>query len=127
MRGSRGCGGLSVDGSAVFKKRLSIPQPAQRLVFIDEGLASPDAYAVRYTQVMWWDQPVTRHGDGTNFGYADGHADCFKWKGGETVKQGRKNVRTWQGNFSPQTSEGVGDVVWMQQGIWGKPVYKPNM
>lgn len=119
--------GRSVDGSPVFKRRIRIPQPSERLVFIDEGLASPDAYAVRYTRAMWWDQPVTRHGDGNNFGYADGHADYFKWKGLETIKQGRRNVRSWQGNFEPQTDDGVRDVVWMQQGIWGKLAYNPSL
>jgi prepilin-type N-terminal cleavage/methylation domain-containing protein len=40
--------GRSVDGSPVWKKRILVPQPAQRLIYIDEGLASPDAYSVRY-------------------------------------------------------------------------------
>ncbi len=30
--------GRSVDGSPVFKKRILVPQPAERLLFIDEGL-----------------------------------------------------------------------------------------
>jgi len=52
--------GRSVDGSPVFKKRVQIPQPTERLLFIDEGLSSPDAYSVRYTSREWWDQPDSK-------------------------------------------------------------------
>jgi prepilin-type N-terminal cleavage/methylation domain-containing protein/prepilin-type processing-associated H-X9-DG protein len=117
--------GRSVDGSPVFKKRILVPQPAQRLIFIDEGLSSPDAYSTRYNEPKWWDQPVTRHGDGTNFACADGHAEYHKWEGIETIKQGRDNVRTWVGLFAPATEEGREDVQWVQRGIWGKLGYGP--
>jgi len=115
--------GRSVEGSPVFKRRLLIPQPAERLVFIDEGLASPDAYSVRYSQPRWWDQPVTRHGDGTNFAYADGRVGYHKWKANETIKHGRKRTRTWEGFFTPETAEGLEDLQWIQKGIWGKLGY----
>jgi prepilin-type processing-associated H-X9-DG protein len=115
--------GRSVEGSPVFKRRMLVPQPAQRLIFIDEGLSSPDAYSTRYSEPKWWDQPVTRHGDGTNFTYADGHSEYHKWKGIETIKQGRDNVRTWVGLFNPVTEEGKEDVQWVQRGIWGNLGY----
>jgi len=115
--------GRSVEGSPVFKRRLQMPQPAKRLVFIDEGLSSPDAYATRFKQPMWWDQPVTRHGDGTDFSFADGHTEYHKWTGLETIKQGRNNVRTWQGDFTPTTDEGREDLKWVQRGIWGEIGY----
>jgi prepilin-type N-terminal cleavage/methylation domain-containing protein len=116
--------GRSVDGSPVFRKRILVPQPAERLLFIDEGLSSPDAYAVRYLAPQWWDQPVTRHGDGTTFSHMDGHADYHKWQGIETIKQGREHERRWSGDFRPTTEEGVADVQWMQMGIWGKMGYQ---
>jgi prepilin-type N-terminal cleavage/methylation domain-containing protein/prepilin-type processing-associated H-X9-DG protein len=112
--------GRSVDGSPVWKKRILVPQPAQRLLYIDEGLASPDAYSVRYTTKQWWDQPTTRHGDGTTFSYADGHSDYHKWVGAETVKKGRLSVRSHPGIWGPVTEEGIEDVQWVQIGIWGK-------
>ncbi len=115
--------GRSIDGSPVFKRTMKIPQPALRLVFIDEGLSSPDAYATRYKMPKWWDQPVTRHGDGTNFSFADGHVEYHKWTGLETIKQGRNNVRTWEGDFFPSTDEGIADLQWVQKGIWGKLGY----
>jgi prepilin-type processing-associated H-X9-DG protein len=112
------------DKSPQFKKRLRIPRPAERLIFIDEGLSSPDAYATRYVAPTWWDQPVTRHGDGTNFAFADGHADYHKWTALETIQLGRNHERTWVGNFAPTTPEGEEDLEWVQLGIWGKLGYK---
>jgi len=117
--------GRSVDGSPVWKRRMQVPLPAQRLLFIDEGLSSPDAYSTRYLTPEWWDQPVTRHGDGTTLSYTDGHADYHKWSGTETVKKGRTNIRSHPGIWRPTTEEGVVDVQWMQMGIWGKFGYKP--
>ncbi len=118
------CNGRSVDGSPVWKKRLRIPQPAERLIFIDEGLASPDAYSTRYITVEWWDQPCCRHGDGTTFSYGDGHSDYHKWVGNETVKRGRHDVRSHPGIWGPTTQEGITDVQWTQMGIWGKLGYQ---
>jgi len=116
--------GRSVDGSPVFKKRILVPQPSQRLLFIDEGLSSPDAYSVRYITPEWWDQPTTRHGDGTTFSFMDGHADYHKWQASETIKKGRENVRSHPGIWGPTTEEGIADVQWMQMGIWGKIGYR---
>jgi prepilin-type N-terminal cleavage/methylation domain-containing protein/prepilin-type processing-associated H-X9-DG protein len=116
--------GRSVNGSPQFKRRIKIPEPAHRLTFIDEGLSSPDAYATRYVEPKWWDQPVTRHGDGTNFACADGHSEYHKWKGVETIQRGRNNERTWAGDFTPATEDGTEDVQWVQRGIWGKLGYK---
>jgi prepilin-type N-terminal cleavage/methylation domain-containing protein len=115
--------GRSVDGSPVFKKRILVPQPAERLLFIDEGLSSPDAYSVRYITAQWWDQPTIRHGDGTTFSHMDGHADYHKWQGAETIKKGRANVRSHPGIWGPTTEEGIADVQWMQIGIWDKMGY----
>jgi prepilin-type processing-associated H-X9-DG protein len=102
--------GRSVDGSPVWKKRILVPQPAQRQLYIDEGLASPDAYSVRYTTKQWWDQPTTRHGDGTTFSYADGH-----WTPGgglETVKS--RPVSAPIRNLGEVTEEGI------KMSKWGK-------
>jgi prepilin-type N-terminal cleavage/methylation domain-containing protein len=117
--------GRSVDGSPVFKRRMQVPQPAERLVFIDEGLSSPDAYATRYNRPTWWDQPMTRHGDGNTFSCADGHTEYHKWTGLETIKQGRDHARTWSGDFAPSTPEGLEDLQWVQRGIWGELGYQP--
>ena len=62
---------------AHIKRRTEItnPSPAYRLVFIDEGWVTPDAFAVYYDTEQWWDDAPVRHGDGTNVSFADGHSD----------------------------------------------------
>jgi len=117
--------GRTVDGSPQFKKRILVPQPSERLLFIDEGMSSPDAYATKYLRPEWWDQPTTRHGDGTTFSFMDGHADYHKWTGSETIKKGRQNVRSHPGPWVATTPDGIRDVQWMQLGIWGKFGYTP--
>jgi len=110
------------------KKRSEIrPNPALRLVFIDEGYMTSDAYAVYYQQETWFDSPPVRHGDGTALSFADGHADHWKWKGTDTIKHARDEENTGpQVGWKPQTESGFRDLYDMQRGTWGKLGYKPT-
>ncbi len=117
--------GRSVAGSPVFQKRMNIPRAGERLVFVDEGLSTPHAYATRYEESRWWDMPPVRHGNGTNFSYADGHAEYKKWAAPETIENGQNSLSMrWVGSFLPETTDGKRDVYWVQMGIWGKVGYK---
>ena len=114
---------------AHIKKRSEItnPAPAFRLVFIDEGWVTPDAFAVYYDQEVWWDDAPVRHGDGTNVSFADGHSDYKKWKGIETIKNGRALERGHAGaGFVPTSSDGYDDLYWMQKSTWGRLGYTPT-
>jgi len=107
---------------AYVKRRSEIydPAPAYRLVFIDEGWVTPDAFAVWYRQEQWWDDPPVRHGDGTTVTFADGHAEYHKWKAVRTIKIGREATRTHSGGgWAPQTDLEREDLHWMQEGCWG--------
>ncbi len=115
--------GRSIDGSPQFKRRLKMAQAARKLIFVDEGLASADAYATKYLTPAWWDQPSTRHGDGTNFSYADGHSEYHKWGALETIHKGRDSVHRHPGIWAPSTEDGLADLHWVQCGIWGKLGY----
>ncbi len=111
---------------AYIKKRSEIrsPAPPLRLVFIDEGWITPDAYAVYFTQETWFDAPCVRHSDGTGVTFADGHADYWKWKAAETIKNGRAASPTNPGTgWAPSTNEGKEDLHRMQKGCWGKLGY----
>ena len=113
---------------AHVKKRSEIrnPAPAYRLVFIDEGYMTSDAYAVNYDQEQWWDDPPVRHGDGTNISFADGHVEHWKWRGTDTIKRARLVADSHQGNWTPETQEGFEDLYQMQKGCWGKLGYTPS-
>jgi len=112
-----------------IKNRSEIynPAPAHRLVFIDEGWISPDAFAVHYGgEERWWDDPPVRHGDGTNVSFADGHCEYKKWKGIDTIKRGRSVERGHAGDWTPETYDGRQDLYWMQKATWGKLGYTPQ-
>lgn len=109
----------------MIKRRTEIadPVPAYRLVFLDEGRISPDAYAVNYLTPRWWDPPFVRHADGTNVSYADGHSDYWKYKGKETIEIGKLTASPQQYGYSPTTPDGIEDVKRMQIATWGRLGY----
>lgn len=111
-----------------IKRRSEIhnPAPSYRLVFIDEGWMTPDAYAVYYASEQWWDDPPVRHGDGTNVSFADGHAEHWKWKGMDTIKRARLVEFNHQGAWAPESQEGFEDLYQMQRGCWGRLGYTPS-
>jgi prepilin-type N-terminal cleavage/methylation domain-containing protein/prepilin-type processing-associated H-X9-DG protein len=106
---------------------ITNPSPALRLVFIDEGRMTTDAYAVWYRQETWFDSPPVRHGDGSTVSFADGHAEHWKWKGTDTIKHAREEENTGPDtNWAPSTSAGYQDLYRMQKGCWGKLGYEPT-
>jgi prepilin-type processing-associated H-X9-DG protein len=106
---------------------ITNPSPALRLVFIDEGFMTSDAYAVWYRQETWFDSPPVRHGDGTTLSFADGHVDHWKWKGTDTIKHARDEENTGPDTgWAPTTPAGFRDLYRMQRGCWGKLGYTPT-
>ncbi|MGA1979792.1 MAG: hypothetical protein ABSG99_04395 [Sedimentisphaerales bacterium] len=106
----------------VIKSRTQIPRPQDRMVFVDEGWATPDSYAVFYNTERWWDSPPVRHGDGATFSFADGHSEYWKWSQ-ETVDIGKH----LQNNANPVTPDGKEDLYRVQKAVWGKLGYTPSV
>jgi prepilin-type processing-associated H-X9-DG protein len=116
--------GKRVGRTVLMVKKLSeitVPSPARRLVFLDEGRISPDSYAAEYLRPRWWDPPFVRHGDGTNVAFADGHSDYWKFIGKETIEAGKRADPAY--SFAPTTEDGLADVRRMQEVIWGRVGY----
>jgi prepilin-type N-terminal cleavage/methylation domain-containing protein/prepilin-type processing-associated H-X9-DG protein len=121
------------------RNEIMHPPPAYRLVFIDEGAMTSDAFAVNYSQEHWWDDPPIRHGDGASVSFADGHADWHKWKGRWTVAWGRETIGSHAGGSNQPgktlplsnkviqpTQDDFDDLYWMQKGCWGRLGYTPT-
>lgn len=116
-----------VKGAHVKKRTEILPALALRLVFIDEGYMTADAYAVNYTTERWWDNPPVRHGDGATLSFADGHVEHWKWVGMDTIQRARDQENLPPGtNWTPETDEGFHDLYRVQRGCWGKLGYTPN-
>jgi prepilin-type N-terminal cleavage/methylation domain-containing protein/prepilin-type processing-associated H-X9-DG protein len=115
-----------VKGAHVKKRTEIKPNLAQRLVFIDEGFMTSDAYAAYYQQATWFDNPPVRHGDGVTVSFADGHVEHWKWRAGETIKYAREHENKPPVNWTPTTDEGFEDLYQVQKGCWGKLGYKPS-
>jgi prepilin-type N-terminal cleavage/methylation domain-containing protein/prepilin-type processing-associated H-X9-DG protein len=118
--------GVRVGNTVLMVKRrteITVPGPAYRLVFLDEGRITPDSYAIHYVIPKWWDPPFVRHGDGTNVSFADGHSDYWKYRGAETIKVGK--MVNPPHHYAPTTNEGLDDLQKMQIAVWGRLGYTP--
>ncbi len=102
-----------------IKLLARIARPGERFVFVDEGKISPDSWTVHYNQESWWDKPTVRHGDGTNFSFADGHSEYWKWKDPRTVKLAKDKI-------SDSHQPGNPDLHNVQKAAWGKLGYTPT-
>ncbi len=114
--------GLKHNGRMLWVHKTSeISQPATRLVFIDEGWATPDSFATHWnSNWTWWDNPPCRHGDGTNVSFAEGHVEYHKWKGVTTVKFGREHQDYHADGPVPVTEEDYDDLRFVHNGCWGQ-------
>jgi prepilin-type N-terminal cleavage/methylation domain-containing protein/prepilin-type processing-associated H-X9-DG protein len=119
--------GVRVGRTVLWVKKtveISVPGPASRIVFLDEGRVTPDSYATHYLNETWWDPPHVRHGDGTNVSFADGRSDYWKWKGKKTIEDGKLANPLHQ--MVPTTPDEYEDLHNMQKAVWGRLGYTPH-
>ncbi|MBN2133370.1 MAG: prepilin-type N-terminal cleavage/methylation domain-containing protein [Sedimentisphaerales bacterium] len=124
MNGAETPLGMPVDQAppgVYVKRRTEIKRPGDRMVFVDEGKTSPQSWTIWYTRASWWDMPPVRHGDGTNFSFADGHAEYWKWQDVRTVKLA-KNPAT---NGDLVALSDNPDIQRVQRAFWGRLGYTP--
>ncbi|MGB7582638.1 MAG: prepilin-type N-terminal cleavage/methylation domain-containing protein [Sedimentisphaerales bacterium] len=122
----------------VIKRIGEITKSKERIVFQEEKRISPDAFQFSYSTSAdpYWtsDVPNIMHGNGANFGFADGHADYFQWKCPSTLTicQIVANGGTVTGNdltntYKPQADTEKcgggntynGDAKWVENAVWG--------
>jgi prepilin-type processing-associated H-X9-DG protein len=61
-----------------------------------------------------------RHGDGTDFSFADGHSEYWKWGDQRTIEYGKMMPG------SDPAQPGNPDLHRTQQAVWGKLGYTPT-
>jgi len=99
------------------------PPAVKRMVFIDEGAATPGCFTCPYLYPGWGDQPPVRHGDGTTVSWADGHVSHMKWRASETIKYAKEG-RDWHHAWlMPQTEEGLREIREFKRCVWGRVGY----
>ena len=122
----------AIPGAAQQIKTLKtqIRNPSEQIVFLDEGRLSPASWTIHYDQERWWDQITARHGDGTNFSFADSHTEYWKWKDPRTLEVAKMDIGTWQNsartNTAQSTQQGNEDLHRVQRGVFGKLGYTPT-
>ncbi len=105
-----------VDYSFVMKRRSRIKRPDKRIVFIDEGRATPDSFGVNFSTEVWLDRPPIHHYDGTIFSFADGHVEYWKWQEQRTIEIGR------MGGYNIPAPDSI-DLQRVQLAVWGELGY----
>lgn len=108
--------------------RTQIRNLSEQIVFLDEGRLSPASWTIWYDQERWWDQITARHGDGTNFSFADGHSEYWKWKDPRTLAVAKADYTQWQssGRHGPESMQmGNADLQRVQRGVFGNLGYTP--
>jgi prepilin-type N-terminal cleavage/methylation domain-containing protein/prepilin-type processing-associated H-X9-DG protein len=86
----------ATNGTFVKMNAMVLPTPTKASVFIDEAAYSIDnnvlgiyppqldptgAFLVPGTSTGFWNLPTSRHNNGCNLSFADGHAEHWKWLG----------------------------------------------
>jgi prepilin-type processing-associated H-X9-DG protein len=110
---------------------MEIRRPGERAVFLDEGRLSPSSWTIWYDQERWWDQITARHGDGTNFSFADGRAEYWKWEDLRTIEVAEMDYDYWQNTVRNNDSlvlplsSGNPDLYRVQKAVWGELGYDP--
>jgi prepilin-type N-terminal cleavage/methylation domain-containing protein/prepilin-type processing-associated H-X9-DG protein len=110
----------------VAKRMGQIRSSKERIVFFEERMITPDTFVFSYntnkTFVYWEsDAPDIMHGNGGNYGFADGHADYHKWECSSTVELAKCSVTggcKGYTTYRDACKDNV-DARWVHNGVWG--------
>jgi prepilin-type processing-associated H-X9-DG protein len=120
-----GSGDLYNPKGLVLKRMGQLKRSSERILFFEEKKISPDAYqfpAFTSGAITWkYDKPNVMHGDGANFGFADGHAEYHKWECSTTIRWAKTQGDNQETNYptSAELSSCSKDYDWLLNGIWG--------
>jgi prepilin-type N-terminal cleavage/methylation domain-containing protein/prepilin-type processing-associated H-X9-DG protein len=124
----------------IIKRLGQIKKSKERVVFFEEKNISPDAFQFPYDSVdPYWidDLPNIMHGNGANFGFADGHAEFFEWKCQSTlalcqaavsdVAMSTSQLATYKSSAAAEQCGGGNiynyDAKWVENAVWGNSLF----
>jgi prepilin-type processing-associated H-X9-DG protein len=116
---------LSISGAteSMFIKRLSdIRNPGWRMLFIDEGWATPSSWSIMYKTQQWWDIVPERHASGTTLAFADGHTEYWKWDDDRTrqfAREAEQLVNPNDATYWRRVEPGNEDIRRLVTAVWG--------
>jgi len=105
--------------SRTIMKKSQIKRTSERAVFIDAGRATTGACFLPYdlssiNGLSYGGAPPARHGMGTTFSFADGHAEYKKWTDPHAIKAAKLD---WGGDAGPDNCDC--DLRWYVRAVWG--------
>ncbi len=115
------------NASMLINSRLKLKQAARRMLFLDEGACTPSTWSIYYSQPKWWDPVPIRHGNGTVVGYADSHAEYWKWRDQRTINFGKEAAALANPNDAAswgRVEEDNADLAGLIRAVWGNVGWK---
>jgi len=123
----------------IAKRIGQIKNSKERIVFLEERRISGDTCIFPYKTIddataphLYWDGdvPNVMHGNGANFGFADGHADYHQWVCATTLEMAKRSpsLPPLRGSdYDPYWTRarnecGNVDAKWMENAVWGVSV-----
>jgi prepilin-type processing-associated H-X9-DG protein len=123
---------MGIPEGPVAKRMGQIKKASERIVFLEERRISGDTYIFPYgtsdagsTRAYWaGDYPNVMHGNGANFGFADGHADFHGWQCATTLEIAKRTTMPTLAEFNAYWSRATAecrnaDGKWMENAVWG--------
>ncbi len=108
----------------VAKKIGQIKKSKERVVFFEERRITLDTFVFPYSTnaaTVYWDsdRPNVIHGNGANFGFADGHAEYHKWECHSTIELATPITNPPSYDVYRNACKGNVDAIWVENAVWG--------
>ncbi len=113
---------LGVDSFRVIRNLTRVKFASERMMFIDEGWATPASWSIMYNSQQWWDAVPDRHSNGTTLAFIDGHAEYWKWQDRRTVefaKEASELENPNDASYWRKVETGNEDITRLVRAVWG--------